>query len=312
MKRPIAIFDSGLGGLTVAAELLRQLPDEWFVYFGDTARVPYGCKSAQTVTRFAMQAVEFLLQFDPKIIVAACNTASSMALATLQQAVNVPVVGVIEPGAEAAVQAVGDRCLAVIGTEATIGSRAYHRAIWQLNAEARIVSKACPLLVSIAEEGRGPDDPVTELAVQQYLLPLKEHDPGVLLLGCTHYPLLREAFARTMGPEVALIDSAYHTAKRVAELAAETAAPTASVSNDGPVAGTVRCFVSDNPERFAALGTRFLQQPLGQVSLVPLDLLISDPGGALGVMAVAGQQFAPEESSDFHVPGNATSEGDIV
>ncbi len=130
MKNPIAIFDSGLGGLTVVAELRRQLPKECFVYFGDTARVPYGCKSAQTVKRFALQAMEFLLQFDPKVIVAACNTASSMALETLQEAVDIPVRGVIEPGAQAAVQAAGEKCITIIGTEATINSRAYHQAIW--------------------------------------------------------------------------------------------------------------------------------------------------------------------------------------
>ena len=223
-----------------------------------------------------------------------------------------PVVGVIEPGAAAAVQAAGGRCLAVIGTEATIGSRAYHRAIWQLDAEARIISKACPLLVSIAEEGRDPADPVSELAVQQYLLPLKEHEPGVLLLGCTHYPLLREAFAQAMGPEVTLIDSAFHTAKRVAQFVSEVPAPTPSVSADGPVPGTVRCFVSDNPERFAALGARFLQQPLGQVSLVPLDLLMSNPGGALGVMATAGGEFVPADLSNLHLPNDPTNAGGIV
>ena len=281
MKNPIAIFDSGLGGLTVVAELRRQLPKECFVYFGDTARVPYGCKSSQTVKRFALQAVEFLLQFDPKIIVAACNTASSMALETLQEVVDIPVIGVIEPGAQAAVKAGGEKCIAVIGTEATIGSRAYHRAIWQLRPQARIVAKACPLLVSMVEEGRGPSDAVVRMVVQEYLGPLKEHDLGVLLLGCTHYPLLREAFAEAMGPKVALIDSAYHTAEQVAELAAKTVTEDSKASESA----TVHCYVTDNPERFASLGAKFLHEPLGQVSYVPLDALIADSGGALGALA---------------------------
>ncbi len=281
MKNPIAIFDSGLGGLTVVAELRRQLPKECFVYFGDTARVPYGCKSAQTVKRFALQAVEFLLQFDPKVIVAACNTASSMALETLQEVVDIPVIGVIKPGAQAAVKAAGEKCIAVIGTEATIGSRAYHRAIWELRPQARIVAKACPLLVSMVEEGRGPSDAVVRMVVQEYLGPLKEHDLGVLLLGCTHYPLLREAFAEAMGPKVAVIDSAYHTAEQVAELAAKTV-PEDSKASDS---ATVHCYVTDKPERFASLGAKFLHEPLGQVSYVPLDALIADPGGALGVLA---------------------------
>ena len=296
------------------AELRRELPGEWFVYFGDTARVPYGCKSAKTVTRFALQAVEFLLQFDPKIIVAACNTASSMALETLQEVVDVPVVGVIEPGAQAAVRASGDKCIAVIGTEATIGSRAYHRAIWQLSPESRIISKACPLLVSVAEEGRGPGDPVVELVVQEYLGPLIEHDPGVLLLGCTHYPLLREAFAKVLGPEVALIDSAHHTALRVGELlgeAGEADSNSAVVSGEGAGAGGVRCFVSDNPERFAALGAKFLGQPLGQVTLVPLDLLITDPGSALGVMADADRQVAASDLANPGQLGQGTDAGGI-
>ena len=290
MRQPIAVFDSGLGGLTVVAELRQQLPSEWFVYFGDTARVPYGCKSADTVKRFAMQAVEFLLQFDPKVIVAACNTASSMALETLQEAVDIPVTGVIEPGAQAAVQAASGGCIAVIGTEATINSRAYHRAIWGFAPEARIVARACPLLVSMVEEGRGPTDAAVELVIQEYLEPLREHNPSVLLLGCTHYPLLREAFGKAMGPEVTLIDSACHTAKRVAGLLADSdQEDTRTIGKAGLEPSGVRCYVSDNPERFASLGGRFLNEQLSFVSYVPLDCLIVDPGSALGSMASANE-----------------------
>jgi glutamate racemase len=204
-----------------------------------------------------------------------------MALETLQEVVDIPVVGVIEPGAKAAVQAAKQRCIAVIGTEATINSQAYHRAIWQVDPKARIVAKACPLLVSMVEEGREPTERAVELVVEEYLQGLKEHEPSVLLLGCTHYPLLREAFAKVMGPEVDLIDSAYHTAKQVAEVSGKPS------TERTKAAGSVRCYVSDNAERFATLGTRFLNEPLGYVSYVPLDALIADPGSALGVTADA-------------------------
>ena len=306
MKDPIAVFDSGLGGLTVVAELRRQLPKECFVYFGDTARVPYGCKSPQTVKTFAMQAVEFLLQFDPKIIVAACNTASSIALETLQDVLDIPVIGVIEPGAQAALKAAGEKCMAVIGTEATIGSRAYHRAIWRIAPQARIVAKACPLLVGMVEEGRAPGDPLVQMVLQEYLGPLKEHDPGVLLLGCTHYPLLREAFAQVMGPKVTIIDSAYHTAEQVAELAPKTTED--SKHSQSP---TVHCYVTDNPERFAFLGAKFLQQALGQVSYVPLDALIGDPGGALGVMASGKAATDLDVIAEIGPPGDRGESGGV-
>ena len=291
----------------MVAELRRALPNECFVYFGDTARVPYGCKSAQTVRRFAMQAVEFLLQFGPKIIVAACNTASSMALETLQEAVDIPVLGVIEPGAEAAAKAAGEKCIAVIGTEATISSRAYHRAIWQHLPEARIIAKPCPLLVSMVEEGRGPNDAVVQMVIREYLEPLKKHNPGVLLLGCTHYPLLREAFAEVMGPKVAVIDSAEHTAKQVANLAVETGKVD---SQEADTLG-VYCYVSDNPERFASLGAKFLHEPLGKVNFVPLDALIADPGGALGVLASGQTAIGVDGISEPRLSGDPDEIGGV-
>ena len=310
MKRPVAIFDSGLGGLTVVAELRRQLPKEWFVYFGDTARVPYGCKSAQTVTRFAMQAVEFLLQFDPKIIVAACNTASAMALETLKEAVDVPIVGVVEPGAQAAVRAAEGKCIAVIATEATIHSRAYERAIWRQDQQVKIVAKACPLLVSMVEEGRGPTDPLVQMAVKEYLEPLKKQEPGALLLGCTHYPLLRQALAKVMGEKTILIDSAHYTAKQVGELLGNMDKDADGPRDaDGPSEGSIRCFVSDNPQRFACLGANFLDEPLGRVSLVPLDALIAEPGSALGVLAMADGQSEPEQLDQANSHG--TEPGDL-
>ena len=307
MKKPIAIFDSGLGGLTVVAELRRQLPKEHLVYFGDTARVPYGCKSAQTVKRFALQAVEFLLQFDPKVIVAACNTASSMALESLQEVVDIPVIGVIEPGARAAVNAAGEKCIAVIGTEATIESRAYHRAIWQLKPEAKIVAKACPLLVSMVEEGRGPNNAVVAMVVQEYLGPLKEHDLGVLLLGCTHYPLLREAFTEAMGSELAIIDSAYHTAERVAELVSKMV----SKESKSLDSATMHCYVTDKPERFASLGAKFLHEPLGQVRYVPLDDLIADHGGALGFLVSGKAEPCVDGFAETGLTGDRGESGGV-
>jgi glutamate racemase len=181
--RPIGVFDSGIGGLTVVAELQRQLPGEDIVYFGDTARVPYGTKSAETVTRFAREDCAFLLRFNPKLIVVACNTASAIAMTALEEWLSVPVCGVVEPGAQAAVAAARGRIVAVIATEATIASDAYRQAIQARHPHLPVVQKACPLLVPIVEEGRRPDDPVVKLVMAEYLEPLRALTPGALVLG---------------------------------------------------------------------------------------------------------------------------------
>ncbi|HUU90666.1 MAG TPA: glutamate racemase [Phycisphaerae bacterium] len=262
MSRPIGIFDSGLGGLTVVRAIRRHLPAESIVYFGDTARVPYGIKSGRTVTRFAAEDCEFLVRHDPKFIVAACNTASAAALPALQERFAVPLCGVIEPGAAEAVRVGRARPIGIIATEATVASGAYRRAILALAPDAALVEQACPLLVPLVEEGRSPGDRLVRLALEEYLAPLGQAGVGTVVLGCTHYPLLADAIAEVLGPDVALVDSAEAVAREVASrLAAQGAAEA-----DGP--GEDRFFVSDNPERFREVGARFLGEPVKAVSQV--------------------------------------------
>jgi len=262
MLRPIGIFDSGLGGLTVVRAIRRRLPAESIVYFGDTARVPYGIKSGRTITRFAAEDCEFLGRYDPKFIVVACNTASAAALPALRKRFETPMCGVIEPGARAAVRSSGDRPVGVIGTEATIASGAYREAIERLLPGVRLVEKACPLLVSLVEEGRRSDDAIVRAVLEEYLGPMREAGVGSLVLGCTHYPLLRDAIAATLGPGVALVDSAEAVAEEVAAALAEAGL----LAPRGP--GALRFFVSDNPERCREVGCRFLGEAIDAVSLV--------------------------------------------
>ena len=278
MSRPIGIFDSGLGGLTVVRAIRRRLPAESIVYFGDTARVPYGIKSGRTVTRFAVEDCEFLCRHDPKFIVAACNTASAAALAALEERFTMPLCGVIEPGAAEAVSVSRGRPIGVMATEATVASGAYRRAILGMAPDATLVEQACPLLVPLVEEGRLPGDRLVDLALREYLAPLKEAGVGTVVLGCTHYPLLGDAIAGVLGSGVALVDSAEAVAREVAaRLAAQGLAEA-----DGP--GDVRFFVSDNPERFRDVGERFLGQAIPSVSQVaPEDFFAAShaaPAGA--------------------------------
>jgi len=278
VSRPIGIFDSGLGGLTVVRAIRRRLPAESIVYFGDTARVPYGIKSGRTVTRFAVEDCEFLCRHDPKFIVAACNTASAAALAALEERFTMPLCGVIEPGAAEAVSVSRGRPIGIMATEATVASGAYRRAILGMAPDATLVEQACPLLVPLVEEGRLPGDRLVDLALREYLAPLKEAGVGTVVLGCTHYPLLGDAIAGVLGSGVALVDSAEAVAREVAaRLAAQGLAEA-----DGP--GDVRFFVSDNPERFRDVGERFLGQAIPLVSQVaPEDFFAAShaaPAGA--------------------------------
>ena len=270
MAQPIGVFDSGTGGLTVLAALRRRLPSEQFVYFGDTARVPYGTKSAVTVRRYSRQDTAFLRRFNPKLVVVACNTASATGLDAVAEEAAVPVVGVIEPGARAAVEAAAGKPIGIIGTESTIESRSYYRAIRTLAPQAELWEKACPLLVPMIEEGRGPDDALVRAAVEEYLSPIRGR-VGALVLGCTHYPLLKPALADYMGRDVTLVDSAE-------EVASEVAALLDAVGPAGPAqAGSMRCYVSDNPARFRSIGERFLEAPLRDVTLVePDDFLAAE------------------------------------
>ena len=216
-KAPIGVFDSGVGGLTVARELARQLPNESLVYLGDTARTPYGTKAGETVTRFSLECVTHLRRYRIKALVVACNTASAVALPALRRQLDLPVFGVIEPGARAAREADGGRPVGVIGTAATIASEAYPRAVRRHDARLRVFSQACPLLVPLVEEG-WLAHPVTVRVARTYLTPLLTRGIGSLILGCTHYPALKPILAKICGKRVRLIDSAEEVAKEVSEV----------------------------------------------------------------------------------------------
>lgn len=257
---PIAIFDSGLGGLTVVRSLRKRLPNESVVYFGDTARVPYGSKSADTVTRFTREICQFLLHMRPKCIVAACNTASALALPAIDGELPVPLLGVVEPSAAEAAGRSARDLVAVLGTEATIASGAFERAIRRHNPRIRVVQQSCPLFVPLVEEGRRPDDPLVQLAIDDYLAPVKRLRPDVLLLGCTHYPLLKPALQAYFSDQVALIDSGEAVAEAVAQLLESRQLFSPSAER-----GTVQCYVSDYPQHFAAVGSRFLGEALPRV-----------------------------------------------
>src|SRR5579863_10494028 len=249
-SRPIGIFDSGMGGLTVMRALKARLPKESLVYLGDTARLPYGTKSADTVTRYAVQASAALMQHDIKLLVVACNTASAAALPTLTQSLApLPVVGVLEPGAKAAVAAAPEGPIAVIATEGTVKGGAYVRAIQDIAPQMPVVQQACPLFVALAEEGLC-DGQIAELAAHRYLDPILATMPRPrgLVLGCTHFPVLKQTIARVAGGDVVLIDSAETTATAVEKILRER-----SLLNSGP-AEPPRFLATDAPGRFAHLG----------------------------------------------------------
>lgn len=262
-RQPIAVFDSGLGGLSVVRALRRLLPGEDIVYFGDTARVPYGIKSSPTVINFALEDARYLLRYDPKLVVAACNTASAVAMEALREKLPLPVVGVVEPGARAAVGLARGGVVAVIGTEATVASGSYPAAIARQDGDLEVIAAACPLFVPLVEEGRAMDDPIVALTVATYLGPLVAKHVRVLVLGCTHYPLLREAIERYVGGEVEIVESGTETARAVRDVLAERG----DLLERG-AGGRLDCFVSDNPERFCRIGSRFLDCEIEHVQLV--------------------------------------------
>lgn len=268
--QPIAVFDSGLGGLSVVRHLRKLLPQEDILYFGDTARVPYGSKSRQTVVTFALEDARFLMQFEPKLVVVACNTASALAGEELERELPVPVVGCVAPGARAAVAAAPRGPIAVLGTEATIGSGAYPAAIARLDPQREVIQRACPLFVPLVEEGRTCDDPIVRLTAQTYLAPLRARGVAAVVLGCTHYPLLREAIAECVGPQVRLIDSGRETSLEVRRVLA---------AQDGLFGAqrtaSMRCYVSDNAARFKAVGSRFLEHEILDVEFVEPERYIS-------------------------------------
>ena len=272
----IGVFDSGFGGLTVLKALLEVIPDAEYLYFGDTARLPYGSKSVETVARYACEAARFLEQQGAELLVIACNTATALALEQIRAAASVPVVGVIEPGARRAAEAASSksRRVVVIGTEATISSHAYQRALAALKIEAR--EKACPLLVPLVEEG-WVEHPVTEQVVKVYLGEVFDGFGGadVLLLGCTHYPLLKPVLQRVVPEGVTLVDSAEATALAVQSLVGSGSVNVRQVSKRGPSekeipSAQMRFFVTDSAEKFRRLGARFLGQEIRDIRHVDL------------------------------------------
>jgi glutamate racemase len=266
--RPIGVFDSGVGGLTVLKALTRVLPHESTVYLGDTARVPYGTKSGAVVTRYSLKNGEFLRTEGVKLLVVACNTASAVALPALRAHLDIPVVGVIEPGAEAAVRASRGGAVGVIGTPGTIRSGAYQRALEGLRPGGRVLSRACPLFVPLAEEGWLSGE-VPRLVAREYLQPFRGGAVDTLVLGCTHYPLLSDVIAEEAGEGVRLVDSAEATAAHVAALLAARGELAGAA---GPGGGGPRhtFFVTDVPERFAEVGARFLGRPIERAEQIDI------------------------------------------
>jgi glutamate racemase len=262
---PIGLFDSGVGGLTVLREVAKQLPTESTVYFGDTARVPYGSKSRDVITRFSLEITQFLLQEKVKMIVVACNTASAFAMSALRGRFDVPVIGVIEPGAQAALAGTKSKRIGVIGTEGTIESQAYTEAIHRLKPDAQVFGQACPLIVPLVEEG-WLEKPVALEIVKEYLVPLLQNTIDTMVLGCTHYPLLKNLLSRVAGPSVGLIDSAEETARTVGR-------ELKNLKLEAPAGSPVvrRYFVSDAPEKFEKVGQRFLGQAVPGVKHVDIS-----------------------------------------
>ena len=270
-RRPtIGVFDSGFGGLTVLKALLELIPDADYLYFGDTARLPYGSKSVETVARYAVEAAHYLEAHGAQLLVIACNTATALALDQITAAAHVPVVGVVEPGAEAAASVSKNRKVVVMGTDATVSSHAYRKALESRGLEAR--EKACPLLVPLVEEG-WVEHPVTEQVARIYLSEAFAdgfHDADALVLGCTHYPLLKPLLHRVAPPHVSIVDSAESTARAVADCLERLLPLTRAVHEERRKLPRLKFFATDSVEKFQRLGERFLGHPIEDVQHVDL------------------------------------------
>lgn len=264
-QEPIGIFDSGVGGLTVTREIMRQLPCENLIYFGDTARVPYGNKSRETILRYSTQIVNYLRTKEVKAIVIACNTATAFALEELQQQIVIPVIGVVWPGAIAAAQATTNKHIGIIGTAGTVKSRVYNKYLRQLDPDITVVSKACPLFVPLVEEGL-TEDRVTDDIARRYLTEFREYDVDTLVLGCTHYPLLRNTIRRIMGEEVTLVNPAYETAKSLKQLLTEK-----NLLNTSGKENHHEYCASDMTEQFVTFADRVLPCPVDRIRMVNIE-----------------------------------------
>ncbi len=268
-RNAIGVFDSGIGGLTVVKKLREYLPNESIIYFGDTARVPYGNKSNSTVIDYSVQNTKFLLKKNVKIIVVACNTASSIAIPYLSDISDVPVIGMIEPGTRLALQNTRNNKIGVIGTTSTISNKAYTKRLQELNNNIIVSEKACPLFVPLAEEG-WIDHEATRLIALEYLRELAGKDIDTLILGCTHYPILSEVIENVMGEGVKLIDSGEAAAIEVNKQLNEL-----NLKNDSNTKAACHFFVSDFPAKFKEIAERFMGQPLDEIEKISLEALIN-------------------------------------
>jgi glutamate racemase len=263
--KAIGIFDSGIGGLTVVAEVIKQLPHEKVIYFGDTGRYPYGPRSREIIRKFSRQNVNFLLEKGVKYIVVACNTASAFALDYIKRIYSIPMIGVVIPGSEAAAEYTRSGRIGVIGTEGTIASSSYQKALKKIDRSFKIFTRPCPLFVSLAEEGYG-NKPATRLIAGEYLAELRRKKIDTLVLGCTHYPLLRKTIGLAMGKNVRLVDSAEQTARAIKEELVDL-----GLDNPQDRPGTRRFYVSDTPEKFKKIGESFLGSRIARVELIDIN-----------------------------------------
>jgi glutamate racemase len=258
----IGVFDSGVGGLTVVKALIEQLPFENIIYFGDTARVPYGIKSVETITRYAKQITEFLLDKKVKLLIIACNTMSAVAYQAIKDLSPVAVLDVVDAGARSAVAETHNKCVGVIGTSTTINSNAYQRAIKRLDPDIEVVSQACPLFVPLVEEG-WLDHQVTKLTAKEYLKPVMTQNIDTLVLGCTHYPLLKPLLQEIMGTQITLVDSAQAITEKAGELLKKN-----NLLNEERKSPEYRFYVTDVPNRFISIGEQILERTLSNVMVV--------------------------------------------
>lgn len=264
-NRPIGVFDSGIGGLTVLKEIVKEMPGEGTIYLGDTARVPYGIRSSETVIRYSFENTRFLFSKDIKLLVVACNTASSVGLDKIKSVVPIPVIGVIEPGAKAAVKATRNKKIGIIGTEATIRSDSYTRLIKVIDRDVEVSGLPCPLFVSLVEEGWTEGDIVTQIA-ERYLKEIKGKGIDTLVLGCTHYPLLKQVISKVMGEGVRLIDSAVEVAKEVKAILEISGLK--RKQKERPLR---EFYVTDSPDRFIKVGERFLENKIEHIEKITVS-----------------------------------------
>jgi glutamate racemase len=265
MDNPIGVFDSGIGGLTVINHLRKILPNENLVYFGDTARVPYGTRSDVLIQQYAREDAAFLQQYDIKLLIIACNSASAVAFETLNNTLTIPVTGVILPGVKKAVEITREKKIGVIGTTATIRSKAYNKAIYDHDRNIDTFGCACPLLVPLVEEG-WIEEEVTFLTIKKYLAPMLENDIDTLILGCTHYPVIKKTIQNVVGPGIKLIDSGEETALFTRQLLQQHDLERKKTSE-----GSLNLFVSDIPAKFGDVGSRFLGYSIGETERVDFD-----------------------------------------